>query len=172
MKVFFPRTWTRNSPMISLNTLYRNWSKPLNATTAICIEPHGTFTRTADGIQKIVDLVDSDRVQVNWDTGNFFIAGKEDPYKALEQLKERVYHIHAKDISRAQADKERDDDSITGTPVGCACGDGEVDYYKVKEIMRNIDREIFLSVECGTIDEARRSLVHLKEVFGDSLIED
>ncbi len=140
--------------------------------TYICIEPHGIFTRTAAGLLGIVNLVDSPRIQINWDTGNFFLAGKEDPYDALEIIKDRVYHIHAKDISFSQAEAERDVEEITGTPVGCACGDGAVDFARVKEILRDVDRELFLSVECGTIEEARRSLTHLNEVFGDSLIQD
>jgi sugar phosphate isomerase/epimerase len=55
--------------------------------------------------------------------------------------------------------------------VGCACGEGEVDWDKVFEIMAPVDREIFLSVECGKIDEAERSLGFLKKVLGGLLIE-
>lgn len=139
--------------------------------TYICIEPHGIYTRTAKGLLDIVNLIDSPRIQVNWDTGNFFLAGAEDPYEGLEMVKDRVYHIHAKDISFSQADAERDNKDITGTPVGCACGDGAVDYVRVKEILKDVDRELFLSVECGTIAQAARSLEHLQEVFADSLVE-
>ncbi len=51
---------------------------------------------------------------------------------------------------------------VTGTPVGCACGEGVVDWKRVLKIMEPVDREIFLSVECGTIDQAARSLTFLK----------
>jgi sugar phosphate isomerase/epimerase len=78
-------------------------------------------------------------------------------------------HIHAKDISLQQSEHERG--KVTGTPVGCACGEGEVDWDKVFEIMAPVDREIFLSVECGKIDEAERSLGFLKKVLGGLLIE-
>ena len=35
--------------------------------------------------------------------------------------------MHAKDIAIEQSDAERG--KVTGTPVGCACGDGVIDGY-------------------------------------------
>jgi sugar phosphate isomerase/epimerase len=139
--------------------------------TYVCIEPHGIYTKTADGLLRIVNLVKSDRIQVNWDTGNSLLAGVECPYEGLEKVRDRVYHIHAKDIDFQQAEAQRGDSSVTGTPVGCACGEGAVDWHRVKKILEPIDRELFLSVECGTIDQAERSLTYLNEVFGDSLAD-
>ena len=52
----------------------------------ICIEPHGVYTKTAAGLRRIVELVPSERIGVNWDTGNSFLAGQEDPYEALESV--------------------------------------------------------------------------------------
>jgi sugar phosphate isomerase/epimerase len=135
----------------------------------ICIEPHGVYTQTAKGLLKIVNLVKSPWIGVNWDTGNSYLSGLEDPYEGLELVKDQVLHIHAKDISLQQSEHERG--KVTGTPVGCACGEGEVDWDKVFEIMAPVDREIFLSVECGKIDEAERSLGFLKKVLGGLLIE-
>jgi sugar phosphate isomerase/epimerase len=135
----------------------------------ICIEPHGVYTQTAEGLLKIVNLVKSPWIGVNWDTGNSYLSGLEDPYEGLELVKDQVLHIHAKDISLQQSEHERG--KVTGTPVGCACGEGEVDWDKVFEIMAPVDREIFLSVECGKIDEAERSLGFLKKVLGGLLIE-
>lgn len=136
----------------------------------ICVEPHGVYTQTADGLMKIVKLVDSPWIGVNWDTGNSYLAGSEDPYEALNVVKDHVLHIHAKDISMEQGTAQRG--SVTGTPVGCACGEGVVNWDAIAEIMEPVDREIFLSVECGTIDQAERSLVFLKKTFGKLLIEE
>src|SRR5690606_31167928 len=36
----------------------------------ICIEPHGIYTQTAAGLLRIVKLVPSPWIGVNWDTGN------------------------------------------------------------------------------------------------------
>lgn len=129
----------------------------------ICIEPHGVYTKTARGLMKIVNLVKSPWIQVNWDTGNSYLAGLEDPYKGLEAVRDHVYHVHAKDISMRQVKEERG--KVTGTPVGCACGEGVVDWEHVLRILKPLDREIFLSVECGTIDQANRSLTFLTKLL-------
>ncbi len=134
----------------------------------LCIEPHGIYTKTADGLMRIVKLVDSPWIKVNWDTGNSYLAGIEDPYEGLTKVRDYVYHIHAKDISFEHSSKERG--KVTGTPVGCACGEGAVDWQRVRKIMEPIDHEIFLSVECGKIDEAARSLEFLTKAFQADLI--
>ncbi len=134
----------------------------------ICVEPHGIYTQTAAGLLRIVNLVKSPWIGVNWDTGNSYLAGVEDPYEGLMQVRDHVLHIHAKDISMQHSENERG--KVTGTPVGCACGEGVVNWEKVIEILEPVDREIFLSVECGKIDEAERSLVFLEKVLGKHLI--
>jgi sugar phosphate isomerase/epimerase len=127
----------------------------------ICIEPHGTYTKTAAGLLKIVNLVQSPWINVNWDTGNSYLAGLEDPYEGLTHVRDYVYHVHAKDISMQHSAAERG--KVTGTPVGCACGEGVVDWKRVAQILEPLDREIFFSVECGKIDEAGRSLAFLQK---------
>ena len=130
----------------------------------VCVEPHGVYTKTAAGLRRIAELVPSEHIAVNWDTGNAYLAGLEDPYEALQSVLDLVRHVHAKDISAAHAERERG--TVTGTPVGCACGDGMVDWERVVYLLRPLDRDLFLSVECGTIDEAERSLHHLRSVLG------
>lgn len=136
----------------------------------LCIEPHGIYTQTAEGLLKIVNLVPSKWIQVNWDTGNAYLAGKEDPYDALVAARDYVHHLHAKDISFEHAEEERG--KVTGTPVGCACGDGVVDWDRVLSILDPLDRDIFLSVECGTIDQAEKSLAVLKKAIGNRMADD
>lgn len=129
----------------------------------ICIEPHGIYTKTAAGLLRIVELVDSPWIGVNWDTGNSYLAGIEDPYEGLETVRDHVRHVHAKDIDFAHAEQERG--KVTGTPVGCACGEGVVDWDRVLSILDPLDREITLSVECGTIDQAETSLRFLTDLL-------
>ena len=131
----------------------------------VCIEPHGIYTKTAAGLLKIVNLVNSPWIKVNWDTGNSYLAGIEDPYDGLDMVKDHVYHVHAKDISMDQSESERG--KVTGTPVGCACGQGVVDWNRVLDILDPLDREIILSVECGTIDQAKDSLKFLTKLISD-----
>ena len=135
----------------------------------LCIEPHGIYTRTSQGLLRIVRLVDSPWIQVNWDTGNAYLAGAEDPYEGLTAVRDAVYHVHAKDISMQHGAAERG--KVTGTPVGCACGDGVVDWPRVFSILAPLDREIVFSVECGTVEQAARSLAFLRREMGPRLVE-
>ena len=135
----------------------------------VCIEPHGVFTKTAAGLLRIVELVPSPWIAVNWDTGNSYLAAAEDPYEALLTVRDHVRHVHAKDIDFEHADRERG--KVTGTPVGCACGDGVVEWDRVIEILDPLDRDITLSVECGTIEQAERSLTFLQRLLKGRLVE-
>ena len=126
----------------------------------IGIEPHQQYSKTPGGLDKLVGLVRSKAIGVNFDTGNSYLAG-EDPVKWLRHVCNKLVHLHAKDISVAQSDAERG--KVTGTAVGCACGDGVVDWAKIVELCKAAPRDIVMSVECGTIDEAERSIKHLKQ---------
>ena len=94
----------------------------------IAVEQHGPYTAKIDKLLRILDLVDSPWIKVNYDCGNTFLSG-EDPYAMLEAVIDRVVHVHAKDISQKQASAERG--KVTGTAVGCACGDGEIDWHRI-----------------------------------------
>jgi sugar phosphate isomerase/epimerase len=106
--------------------------------------------------------VDSPAIGINFDTGNAYLGG-QDPYPWLESVLERLVHLHAKDISIQQSEDERG--KVTGTPVGCACGDGVIDWEHVFAICRQAPRNIVFSVECGTVDQAARSLEHLRALL-------
>ena len=54
---------------------------------------------------------------------------------------------------------------VTGTAVGCACGDGVIDWAKVIGICRRGRRDLVLSVECGTVEQAARSVAHLRPLL-------
>jgi sugar phosphate isomerase/epimerase len=128
----------------------------------IGIECHQQYSRTPDGLDRIAKLVKSPAIGINYDTGNAFLCG-QDPYKWLKRVVKRLVHLHAKDISVSQGDAERG--KVTGTPVGCACGDGVIDWAKVIAIVRkDCPRDIVLSVECGTVEQAKRSIEHLKKL--------
>jgi sugar phosphate isomerase/epimerase len=126
----------------------------------IGIEPHQQYTKHPDGLDRICNLVDSPAIGVNFDTGNSYLCG-HDPYDWLGRVAERLVHLHAKDISVQQSDAQRG--KVTGTPVGCACGDGVIDWKRVIEVIRERSpRDIVLSVECGTVEQAGRSIEHLR----------
>jgi sugar phosphate isomerase/epimerase len=128
----------------------------------IGLEPHQQYSKHPEGLDRIHALVDSPAIGINFDTGNSYLCG-HDPYEWLERVKTRLVHVHAKDISVEQSSLERG--KVTGTPVGCACGDGVIDWKRVISICRTAPRDIVLSVECGTVEQAKRSIAHLRAVL-------
>lgn len=128
----------------------------------IGIEPHQQYSKHPDGLDRIYNLVDSPAIGINFDTGNSYLCG-HNPYEWLERVKDRLVHLHAKDISVQQSDSERG--KVTGTPVGCACGDGVIDWKRVIDIVKTAPRDIALSVECGTVEQGKRSIAHLRSLL-------
>jgi sugar phosphate isomerase/epimerase len=127
----------------------------------IGLEPHQQYSQNPKGLDKIYELVDSKAIGINFDTGNSYLSG-HDPIEWLGQVKDRLVHLHAKDISVQQSEDERG--KVTGTPVGCACGDGVIDWKQVVEICKELPRDIVFSVECGTVEQAERSISYLKKL--------
>ncbi|HWB99949.1 MAG TPA: sugar phosphate isomerase/epimerase family protein [Bryobacteraceae bacterium] len=129
------------------------------------IEPHQSISKRTEGLLRIATLVKSEFLAVNYDTGNAFLGG-EDPYAGLKAVRPLLIHVHAKDISIEQADEERG--KVAGTPVGCACGEGVIDWAQVISILRKSGWEGVLSVECGTPQQATDSLKHLEGILATS----
>jgi 3-oxoisoapionate decarboxylase len=128
----------------------------------IGIEPHQSISKTTEGLLRIANLVRSPMLRVNYDTGNAFLGGT-DPYAGLKTVLPLLVHVHAKDIALKQAETEKG--KITGTPVGCACGEGVIDWGRVVSILHEGNYDGVLSVECGTSAQAAASLAHLNGVL-------
>jgi sugar phosphate isomerase/epimerase len=126
----------------------------------IVLEPHQQYSKTPAGLDRIHGLVQSPAIGINFDTGNSYLAG-QDAYAWLEHVCDRLVHLHAKDITVRQSETERG--KVTGTPVGCACGEGVIDWKRVIALCRQAPRDIVFSVECGTIEQAERSFTHLSK---------
>lgn len=128
----------------------------------IGLECHQQYSKFPEGLDRIARLVKSPAIGINFDTGNSYLAG-QDPYQWLNHVAGRLVHLHAKDISVTHAEAERG--KVSGTPVGCACGDGVIDWSRVIKICRQkAKRDLVFSVECGTIEQAERSMAHLKNL--------
>jgi sugar phosphate isomerase/epimerase len=135
----------------------------------LALEPHQASTQHVETFNRIMNLVPSDYLKINYDTGNAYLAGN-DPVEYLKALSpERVVHVHAKDISIKQREMERG--KVTGTPVGCACGEGVIDWPAVVQVLKHAGFNGVLSVECGTVDEARRSYEYLSGVLKEAGVQ-
>jgi sugar phosphate isomerase/epimerase len=128
----------------------------------IGLEPHQQYSKDPDGLERMRQLVDSPVIGINFDTGNSYLCG-HDPEQWLRDVNEHLVHLHAKEIPGAQAEAERG--KVTGTAVGCACGEGVIDWKGVIGVLKECPRDIVMSVECGTVDEAERSIGYLKKLL-------
>ncbi len=160
----YKATWTTEEEdhVLMRYTLYEAAQVAEPRGILIGLECHAQYSKTPDGLDRIYNLVKSPAIGINLDTGNAYLAG-QDPYAWLERVVDRLVHLHAKDITVQHAAEERG--KVTGTAVGCACGDGVIDWRRVIEIIRRAPRDIVMSVECGSIDEAARSVKHLKPLL-------
>lgn len=129
----------------------------------IGLEPHQQYSKSQEGLDSIYNLVKSSAIGINYDTGNSFLAGTTDTYEWLAHVNDRLVHLHAKDISFQQSGEERG--KVTGTPVGCACGDGVVDWKRVIAIVKKCPVDIVFSVEVGNVPDAIKSFEHLSKLL-------
>lgn len=128
------------------------------------VEPHEYYTKDVETFNRLLGLVDSPAIGINYDTGNVYMQGN-DPVDFLDALgPERVVHLHAKDISVEQS---ADRGGGSGTTVGCAVGDGLVDWPAVFDLLEGGGFDGVVSVECGTIEEAERSYEYLTDLAAD-----
>jgi sugar phosphate isomerase/epimerase len=114
----------------------------------IDIEPHGYYTTKPEFMEKMLAFVDSPYLRMNMDTGNTFIAG-QDPVAFLQKFKDKVSHVHVKDVSETLAASLRGE--LTGIAVSqCAIGEGvnKDNIKKCFDVLVEIGYHGVVSLEC------------------------
>jgi len=136
----------------------------------INIEPHGYYTTKPEFMERMLNFFDTPHLRMNMDTGNTFIAG-QDPVAFLQRFKDRVSHVHIKDVSESLAAAARGE--LTGIAVSqTAIGDGvNVDNIKAcVDILVEIGYDGVFSLECegegGPMIE--KSLAWARELVDDA----
>lgn len=125
----------------------------------ITIEPHGVYTTTANGLIKILNLVNSDILAINFDTGNVYLSGNN-PVSTLKAVADRVMYTHIKDIGGALIYQRG---KVTGVPVGVAIGQGNVDIRGCVNVLKKAGYKGAYSIECDEKD-LQSSLSYLKSI--------
>lgn len=136
----------------------------------INIEPHGYYTTKPEYMEKMLNFVNSPYLKMNFDTGNTFIAG-QDPVAFLEEFKDKVSHVHIKDVSETLAASLLGE--LTGIAVSnTAIGDGvNVDNIKkCFDVFVDMKYDGVVSIECegegGPMIE--KSLAFVRELVDDA----
>ena len=120
-----------------------------------CVEA-GPFclVRVADDVERLLDEVDSPRLHVNYDGGNFQWGG-QDALEAAERFASRTAHVHIKDWSIAESRE-------------AALGDGDIDYAAVLQILRSAGYDGWLVIERERTDDPeadlRKAVGRLREI--------
>jgi len=114
----------------------------------INIEIHGYFTTKPEMLEKMLDFVKSERLGLNLDTGNTYIAG-QDPVEFCKKFIKKIKHVHIKDVSESLAMSLRGKDTGIGISH-CAVGEGvnSENIRKVLQILKDNNYTGTLSIEC------------------------
>ena len=144
-----PAGVTDEQAMESMRQQYRKIIEVAEAyEITVTIEVHGYFTTKPDMLERMLDFVDSPFLQLNFDTGNSFIAG-QDPVAFCQRFKERISHVHVKDVSESLAAIARG--GQTGIALShCSVGGGAnaANIRSCLEILRDHGYTGHLSLEC------------------------
>lgn len=167
---FKPEAMTERECLDHMRRIYRQIAQAAELYQIVVnIEPHGYFTTKPEFMAEMLSFSDSPYLRMNMDTGNTFIAG-QDPVAFLEAFKDRVGHVHIKDVSPSLAASARGE--LTGIAVShCAIGDGvnAGNIRRCVEILAESGYDGVLSLECegqgGPMIE--QSLAWMRRVLGE-----
>ena len=168
---FKPEGMTERECLDHMGRIYRHILQSAELYRIVVnIEPHGWFTTKPEFVEEMLAFADgSPWLRLNMDTGNTYIAG-QDPVAFLERFRDRVSHVHIKDVSPSLAASARGE--LTGIAVShCAIGDG-VNAENIRRCIGMLAAQGWngvLSLECegagGPMIE--RSLAWVRELCGD-----
>jgi len=125
----------------------------------VLLEPHGPLTDTVDGVEGIFKaLGNPSNLGVNMDTGNCWLGGS-DPVAFARHFKDRIRHVHWKDLP-AEFEKKR------GKEFGCgfspiALGEGVIDIKGAYAVLKDVP---YCTLEIGGDDNLRKSVAYLESL--------
>lgn len=132
----------------------------------INVEPHGPYTNDIDFMQRLFDHFQSEWLQMNFDTGNTFIAG-HDPLEYLKALRAYCSHCHIKDVSADLAAAVRGEETGIGSsivPVGG--GVNAENIQRCLQFLYDTNWDGSVSIEChGSDDNTAASVQWMRDVI-------
>jgi inosose dehydratase len=133
----------------------------------INIQTRGPYSRTREGMQRIMDLVPGDNGEflgICLDTGDLFLGGEE-PFSYLKAVLPKVRHLHLKDLAYfPRSDGQSQEWSYAS---GCVLGDGELGG-TIEECLRLLVQAEWrgvASLQVDGIDQARVSTERLRAML-------
>lgn len=140
------------------------WAEDYGIT--INVEPHGPYTTDVEFMTRLFEHFDSEYLGLNMDTGNSFIAGL-DPLEYMKQFRDRLTHMHIKDVSESLAAALRGEETGIATsevPIG-----GGVNADNIRACMAYLKETNWsgaVSIECyGSDENTKKSVEFMREII-------
>ncbi|MGY3766157.1 myo-inosose-2 dehydratase [Vagococcus vulneris] len=125
----------------------------------------GTGVQTTEEIQRLMDNTDPEKVSLLFDTGHLVFSG-EDPLEIYNMYQHRIYHIHFKDIRRAQMEevKQQSMSFLNGVKAGVFTvpGDGVIDFSPIWQAIKNSGYSGWIVVEAEQDPELANPFIYAK----------
>ena len=129
----------------------------------------GQYCETVEMAGKIIALTGRPNFGVIHDAGNLFITGDIYGEDSVEALRDRIFHVHIKDMVRAAADDDRAYDYKAGRFKRALLSEGNVDHLPLLRGLKKRGFDGCLSCEASGGDDpvavARHELAEMKKLM-------
>lgn len=118
-------------------------------------EPGG-ITKTARGILKVIETINSPHFKINYDPDNFYNGGEEGFPYAYEILKEHIVYIHAKDSVKYDEKIYGTKDKVLHRTIDAVCvtiGEGALNWERMARRIKEDKFDGPIIIEPHTIPE-------------------
>jgi inosose dehydratase len=134
----------------------------------------GTYIETMPEVRRFIETTDPTLVGLCLDTGHWSFGGG-DPVAALRELRDRIWHVHFKDLDLDVVRRSReagwDGPQTVGQGVFCELGAGSVDFPAVLGALRETGYQGWIVVEQDVLpgmgtpaESARRNRGYLRSI--------
>jgi len=143
------------------------WAEDYEVT--VNIETHGPYTNDPEILEQMLNFFDTERLGLNLDTGNTFIAGGN-PVEFAKRFLGKLRYMHIKDVSESLAAALRGEETgiaMSESPIGRGVNAENIS--ACIRLLKDADWDGVISVEClGTDENLTASIDWLRQQIADA----
>jgi sugar phosphate isomerase/epimerase len=122
--------------------------------TRVVTEIHfGQYCETTPMARRMIDLVDRPNFGVIHDAGNMHITGDSYGVESVKQLGDRIFHVHVKDMVKADPLDKMAHDYLAGRFKRALLNEGNVDHLSLFRALKQVGYNGYLSCEASGGDD-------------------